>query len=65
TQVASGSGSDSTGGTNASIESSNTKQQHAVGGGGRAINKGEIGKQIEKGKSRRSPNVIWPGWHDC
>lgn len=31
TQVASGAGKDSTGGTNAAIESSNTKQQHAVG----------------------------------
>jgi hypothetical protein len=32
TQVASGGGTDSTGGTNAAIQSSNTKQQHAVGG---------------------------------
>jgi len=48
TQVASGSGLDSTGGTNSAIGSSNTKQQHAVGGGGRAINKGENGDQEEK-----------------
>jgi hypothetical protein len=32
TQVASGGGTDSAGGTNAAIQSSNTKQQHAVGG---------------------------------
>jgi hypothetical protein len=40
TQVASGSGTDSAGGTNAAIQSSNTKQQHAVGGdhSGFAIN---------------------------
>lgn len=48
TQIASGSGIDSTGGTNSAIGSSNTKQQHAVGGGGRAINKGENGDQEEK-----------------
>jgi len=41
TQVASGSGKYSTAGTNSAIESSNTKQQHAVGGGkgSLAINK--------------------------
>ena len=41
TQVASGGGTFSTGGTNAAIESPKTKQQHAVGGGSgsRAVNK--------------------------
>ncbi|MFC0416353.1 hypothetical protein ACFFHH_12930 [Cytobacillus solani] len=48
TQVASGAGKDSTAGTNAAIESSNTKQQHAVGGGeGIAVNDGENGNQEE------------------
>ena len=47
TQVASGSGNDSAGGTNSAIGSSNTKQQHAVGGDGRAINRGENGDQDE------------------
>ena len=37
TQVASGGGIDSAGGTNAAIQSSNTKQQHAVGGGNSAL----------------------------
>lgn len=39
TQVTSGAGTFSTGGTNAAIESTGTKQQHAVGGGGSASNK--------------------------
>lgn len=39
TQIASGAGSYSAGGTNAAIESRGTRQQHAVGGGGKAINK--------------------------
>lgn len=39
TQVTSGAGTYSTGGTNSAIESPGTRQQHAVGGGGRAINK--------------------------
>ncbi len=47
TQVASGSGTDSAGGTNAAIASSNTKQQHAVGGDGVAVNDGENGNQEE------------------
>jgi hypothetical protein len=47
TQVGSGAGEDSTAGTNAAIESSNTKQQHAVGGGGLAVNDGERGDQEE------------------
>lgn len=55
-------GTDSAGGTNAAIESSNSKQQHAVGGSktGRAVNKGMNSKQIEK--DRRHPNKIWPGY---
>ncbi len=50
TQVASGSGTDSAGGTNAAIASSNTKQQHAVGGdaSGRAVNRGMNNSQTEK-----------------
>lgn len=47
TQVASGSGTDSAGGTNAAIASSNTKQQQAVGGDGIAVNDGESGNQEE------------------
>lgn len=48
TQVACGAGEDSTAGTNAAIASSNTKQQHAVGGGdGIAVNDGENGNQEE------------------
>jgi hypothetical protein len=47
TQVGSGAGKYSTAGTNAAIESSNTKQQHAVGGGGLAENDGERGDQVE------------------
>lgn len=39
TQVTSGGGTYSTGGTNSAISSPGTKQQHAVGGGGTAINK--------------------------
>ncbi|MGG1555418.1 hypothetical protein ABE452_26975 [Paenibacillus ferrarius] len=39
TQIASGAGRYSTGGTNSAIESPGTKQQHAVGGGGKALNK--------------------------
>ncbi|WAH44684.1 hypothetical protein NZD89_20430 [Alicyclobacillus fastidiosus] len=49
TQVASGAGTDSASGTNAAIQSSNTKQQHAVGGAksGRALNKGMNSRQNE------------------
>jgi hypothetical protein len=45
-QVASGSGKDSTGGTNSVIASSNNKQQFALGGGpgARGVNKGMNGK---------------------
>ncbi|WP_422392269.1 hypothetical protein [Niallia oryzisoli] len=50
TQVASGSGDDSAAGTNAAIESSNTKQQHAVGGDetGSAENSDEASNQTEQ-----------------
>jgi hypothetical protein len=50
TQVASGSGTFSTSGTNGVIESSNTKQQHSVGGapGAVASNEGMNSEQIEK-----------------
>lgn len=48
TQVASGAGTYSAGGTNAAIESRGTRQQHAVGGGGKAINK--------RGGKKRSGN---------
>ena len=49
TQVASGARTDSAGGTNAAIASSNTKQQHAVGGdrSGRAVNRGMNNPQRE------------------
>lgn len=49
TQVASGGGTFSASGTNASIESSNTKQQHAVGGSkeATATNDGMDSKQAE------------------
>jgi hypothetical protein len=59
TQVASGSGTYSTGGTNSAIESSNTKQQHAVGGGrgSRAINKLIKGKQKQAGPRRRKQSM--------
>ena len=39
TQVASGAGAFGAGGTNAAIASPATRQQHAVGGGGTAVNK--------------------------
>lgn len=52
TQVASGAGKYSTGGTNSAIESAGTKQQHAVGGGGTAIN-----KRSRKGKTTRIRNT--------
>jgi hypothetical protein len=60
TQVASGGGIFSTGGTNSAIESSNTKQQHGVGGGkgARALNKGMNGKQKEIGFRRRGRSLI-------
>lgn len=50
TQVASGGGTFSASGTNAAIESSNTKQQHAVGGSKEATasNEGMNSEQVEK-----------------
>ncbi|WP_212951444.1 hypothetical protein [Paenibacillus cookii] len=52
TQLASGAGKFSTGGTNAAIESPYTKQQQAVGGrkGGRAVNK--LRKKVDGSKRR-------------
>jgi hypothetical protein len=47
TQVASGGGVYSAAGTNAAIESSNTKQQHAVGGDAAAANDGMNSDQTE------------------
>lgn len=47
TQVASGGGTYSAAGTNAAIESSNTKQQHAVGGAAEATNDGMNDSQTE------------------
>nr|WP_129729194.1 hypothetical protein [Ectobacillus funiculus] len=53
TQVASGGDVYSAAGTNAAVESTNTKQQYAVGGDetGRAVNTGMNNKQIEKQSS--------------
>ncbi|RXZ79782.1 hypothetical protein EBB07_21350 [Paenibacillaceae bacterium] len=50
TQVASGGGTYSTGGTNSAIESKGTRQQHAVGGSGTAKN-----VWLPKGKKPRQP----------
>ncbi len=54
TQVASGAGTDSASGTNAALASSNTKQQHAVGGAesGRALNRGMCSRQKSKRRLR-------------
>jgi hypothetical protein len=56
TQVGSGGGTDSAGGTNAAVQSSNTKQQHAVGGDntGRAFNRGMDSSQQEIPDSKRN-----------
>ncbi|MFC3799047.1 hypothetical protein [Cohnella sp. GCM10012308] len=51
TQIASGAGTYSAGGTNAAIESRGTRQQHAVGADGKAINK--WGSKRKSGKHRR------------
>lgn len=63
TQVASGGAVDSASGTNAAIESSNTKQQHAVGGdeSGRAFNRVVDSRQDEDGEPRR--DAAPPIWH--
>lgn len=54
TQVASGGGTFSTGGTNSAIESPGTRQQQAVGGGsgGHATNKGTTKRRHLKQRSR-------------
>ncbi|GED32924.1 hypothetical protein P9G84_12160 [Brevibacillus centrosporus] len=53
TQVAGGGGTDSTGGTNAAIESLNTKQQHAVGGGPGSVAYNKSAKSNQKGKGKK------------
>ncbi|MDR7314567.1 hypothetical protein J2X83_000806 [Brevibacillus nitrificans] len=53
TQVAGGGGTDSTGGTNAAIESLNTKQQHAVGGGPGSVAYNKSAKSNQKGKAKK------------
>lgn len=58
TQVASGAGTYSTGGTNAAIESKGTKQQHAVGGGGTAKNSFTQKQQArKKSRGRHRPKL--------
>jgi hypothetical protein len=54
TQIASGGGTFSTGGTNSAIESPGTRQQQAVGGGtgGHATNKGPAKRRHLKQRSR-------------
>lgn len=57
TQVATGAGTYSTGGTNSAIESRGTRQQHAVGGGGTAANKWtRSSKKKRPAKTRRTPS---------
>ncbi|MFE6139134.1 hypothetical protein [Bacillus sp. NPDC057893] len=53
TQIASGAGQNSVAGSNAAIDSSNTRQQETVGAGGEAINKGISGDQIEPHKMKK------------
>jgi hypothetical protein len=53
TQVASGAGTFGAGGTNAAISSPGTRQQHAVGGGGTAINKWLRKRKPNKRKTPR------------
>ena len=53
TQVASGGGKYSTGGTNSAIESKGTKQQHAVGGGKGSIAKNKRINVKSKKRKRR------------
>ncbi|MEC0253846.1 hypothetical protein [Paenibacillus lautus] len=67
TQIASGAGKYSTGGTNSAIESRGTRQQHAVGGGSgsKAINK-DIQHKDRKSKHRdwKSKHHEWKSKHD-
>lgn len=60
TQVGSGAGTYSAAGTNAALESANTKQQHTVAGGTKAIgiNKGMNNKQIEWKKHKGRPREV-------
>lgn len=60
TQIASGAGKYSTGGTNSAIESRGTRQQHAVGGGSGS---NAINKDI-KHKDRKSKHRDWKSKHD-
>ncbi|CAM4203187.1 hypothetical protein PAPH110629_00270 [Paenibacillus phoenicis] len=55
TQVASGGGRYSTGGTNSAISSPGTRQQHAVGGGSGSVaaNKYGRGRHKKHGRKRR------------
>ncbi|PEI52714.1 hypothetical protein [Bacillus pseudomycoides] len=53
TQIASGAGQNSAAGNNAAIDSSNTEQQQSVGAGGKAINKGISGDQIEPHEKKK------------
>ncbi|MFP7288064.1 hypothetical protein SFC15_17765 [Shouchella clausii] len=53
TQVTSGAGTYSTGGTNSAIESRGTRQQHAVGGGGTATNKWTRSSKKKRPAKRR------------
>ncbi|OMF84792.1 hypothetical protein [Paenibacillus sp. FSL R7-0273] len=54
TQVGSGGGTYSTGGTNSAIESPYTRQQHAVGGGagGHAVNSSRLKRKPAPGRKR-------------
>jgi hypothetical protein len=53
TQVASGAGKFGAGGTNSAISSPGTRQQHAVGGGGTAINKWLRSRRFKKKLPRK------------
>jgi len=54
TQIASGAGKYSTGGTNSAIQSKGTRQQHAVGGGKGAL---AVNKWISKRKKKRNRQI--------
>ncbi|WP_339220537.1 hypothetical protein [Paenibacillus sp. FSL W7-1332] len=66
TQIASGAGKYSTGGTNSAIESRGTRQQHAVGGSGsKAINKdANQRKRKLKHHNWKSKHHDWKSRHD-
>lgn len=52
TQVASGGGRYSTGGTNSAISSPGTRQQHAVGGGSGSVAANKYGRRKKAGRKR-------------